>query len=84
MQPPERFGLDENFRRYTRITGWVLLLLGLAGILLPRLVSLTLSVLIGWLLLLAAGISTYQVYYSYRRNGLARIKPFILFTIGLS
>lgn len=82
MQPPERFSLDENFRRYARVTGWVLLLLGLAGILLPRLVSLTLSVLIGWLLLLAAGISTYQVYYSYRRNGLAWIKPFVLFTIG--
>jgi uncharacterized membrane protein HdeD (DUF308 family) len=82
MRPPVQFNLDGNFRRYSRTTGWVLLLLGLACILLPQLVSITLSVMIGWLLLLAAGISTYQVYNAYRRNRLAWLKPFILFTIG--
>ncbi len=77
-----RISVDPNFRRYARTTGWVLLILGLAGILLPRLISITLSVLIGWLLLLAGGISTYLVYYSYRRNWLAWLKPFVLFAIG--
>jgi uncharacterized membrane protein HdeD (DUF308 family) len=78
-----RISLEPDFRRYARTTGWVLLVLGLAGILLPKLVSITLSVLIGWLLLLAGGISAYLVYYSYRRSGLAWLKPFVLFAIGL-
>jgi uncharacterized membrane protein HdeD (DUF308 family) len=77
-----RVSLDPDFRRYARTTGWVLLILGLAGILLPKLVSITLSVLIGWLLLLAGGISAYLVYYSYRRSGLAWLKPFVLFAVG--
>ena len=82
MRSPATFDVDGNFRRNSRIAGWVLLLLGLAGILLPQLVSVTLSVIIGWLLLLAGGISTYQVYHAYRRSRLAWLKPFILFTIG--
>jgi uncharacterized membrane protein HdeD (DUF308 family) len=73
---------DDNFRRYTRATGWVLLILGLIGILLPKFMSITLSVLIGWLLLFAGGVSTYQVYFSYRTSWLAWLKPFILFAIG--
>ncbi len=76
------FNPNGDFRRYTRITGWILLLLGLTGILLPRVMSITLSVMIGWLLLLAGGISTYQVYNSYRTTWLAWLKPFILFAIG--
>jgi uncharacterized membrane protein HdeD (DUF308 family) len=77
-----QFSPDGNFRRYARITGWVLLILGLIGILLPKVMSITLSVMIGWLLLLAGSISTYQVYYSYRTTWLAWLKPFILFAIG--
>lgn len=77
-----RISLDPGFRRTARTTGWVLLILGLAGILLPKLISITLSVLIGWLLLLAGGISTYLVYSSYRRSWLAWLKPFVLFAIG--
>ncbi len=77
-----QFSRGDNFRRYARITGWVLLILGLTGILLPKLISITLSVMIGWLLLLAGSISTYQVYYSYRTSWLAWLKPFILFAIG--
>jgi uncharacterized membrane protein HdeD (DUF308 family) len=82
MQPAVHFSFDGRLNRYTRISGWVLVILGLIGILLPQFVSVTLAVMVGWLLLLAAGISTYQVYHAYRRNGLAWLKPFVLFCIG--
>ncbi|HHH38670.1 MAG TPA: hypothetical protein ENK50_03730 [Sedimenticola sp.] len=75
--------MDEPLRRRLRNMGWLLVLLGGLGILLPKLVSVTISFLIASLLLLSGLIVGYFTWYSYNRSGLAWLKPFTLVVLGL-
>ncbi len=60
-----------------------MVLIGLVGIFLPQLISLTISILIGWVLLLAGGVAGYQVWYNYSHNWQNWLKPLLLLMAGL-
>ena len=72
-----------GLRRQLRTTGIVLLVIGVLGILAPKLVSVTLSVLVASMLLLAGLVLAWMTWYGYQRNALAWLKPFILLALGL-
>jgi uncharacterized membrane protein HdeD (DUF308 family) len=75
--------MNDEARRSLRNTGIVLVILGLVGIVLPEVLSVTLAWLVGGLLLAAGVIGAYAVWSGYRRDGLAWLKPFVLVVLGL-
>ena len=73
----------QNFGRFTLIAGVILFLLGSAGIALPVFMSITVSIFIGWLMLMA-GLS--WIYYTYQysyKHVLDWIKPILLVAVGV-
>ncbi len=75
--------MQEPLRRRLRNTGIVLSLIGLLGIFLPQVISITLSLLIAVLLIFSGLSLAYLTWYSYNRSGLAWLKPFVLVSLGL-
>ncbi len=75
--------VNDPMRRTLRNTGIVLVVLGLLGIVLPEVLSVTIALLASVLLIAAGVISGYAVWSSYRRDGLAWLKPFVLIVLGL-
>jgi uncharacterized membrane protein HdeD (DUF308 family) len=75
--------MDEPLRRRLRMTGLLLVLIGALGILLPQVISITISLFIASLLLLSGVVIGYFTWNSYDRSGLAWLKPFVLVSLGL-
>lgn len=75
--------MDEATRRGLRRTGIVLVVLGVIGIVLPEVLSVTLAWLVGGLLLAAGALLGYAAWTGYRRDGLAWIKSFVLVGLAL-
>jgi len=72
----------EKFGSYSFFIGVLLIVLGTVGILLPSLLSLATSILVGWLLL-AGGIFWAMHTYNYsRKNVMDWLKPILLFITG--
>ena len=74
---------DERLRRQLRITGIALLVIGLVGIVLPQVLTFTLSLLVGGLLVAAGMVSLYLAAGGYRNSLLAWLRSFVLLVIGL-
>ncbi len=72
----------DQFKKHSIIAGILLLFAGIIGIFLPEITSLTLSIFIGWLLIIGGIIAGYQVIKSYTTKWLAWFKPLILVTVG--
>ena len=73
----------QDFGRFTLVVGVILFLLGSAGIALPVFMSITVSIFIGWLMLMA-GLS--WVYYTYKysyKHVLDWIKPSLLVAVAV-
>ncbi len=76
--------MNEPMRRSLRNTGIVFVVLGLLGVLLPELLSVTLAWLAGGLLLAAGALWAWGVWTTgYRHEGVAWVKPFVLVALGL-
>ncbi len=75
--------MDESTRRRLRAVGYALVAIGAAGVILPGLLGLTLSLLIAVLLVLAGALSAYAAWSSYGRSGTGWMKPAILVVLGL-
>jgi len=75
--------MDQRTRKHTLIAGSLMTAVGLVGIFLPQVVSLTISVLIGWVLVLAGAIAGYQVWYNFSHNWQNWLKPLLLLLAGL-
>ncbi len=73
----------KQFRRYSIVSGILLIIAGILGILLPQLMSLTVSIFIGWLFIFSGLISGYHVIRSYRKNWVAWFKPVLLLVLGI-
>ncbi len=78
-----RVFMDQRTRKHTLIAGALMALIGLVGIFLPQVMSLTISVLIGWLLVIAGAVLAYQVWYNYSHNWQNWLKPILLLMAGL-
>ncbi len=75
--------LIRNFRKHSILTGIVLTIIGLVGIVLPPIISLSISFFAGFLLILSGLVSGYQALVSYNKSMIAWLKPFLLFITGL-
>lgn len=75
--------MDERTRKRSMVVGGLLLLLGVVGVVLPQIMSFTVSVLVAALLIAAGLISLYMTWSGYRRSLLAWFKPFALLLVGL-
>lgn len=74
--------LKNKFKIHSTISGVLLLLAGIFAILLPDITSITISLIMGWLLVIGSLISAYHVRQSYNTKWMAWFKPFLLFVIG--
>ena len=75
--------MKKQFKIHSIIAGILLLIAGFLGIFLPTVTSLTISFLLGWLLIISSIISGYHVIKSYNTKWISWLKPFLLFTVGL-
>ena len=75
--------MDETTRRRLIIAGVLMLVIGVLGVVVPQVLSFTLSLLVGALLVAAGLVSLYLTWYGYQRSLLAWFKPVILLVIGL-
>ncbi len=75
--------MDERTRKNTMLTAVVLIAIGFLGILLPTVLSITLSVLIALLLILAGVATAFMTRMTYQGENLAWLKPFLLISLGL-
>lgn len=83
MPNPLTISMDGRSRRLVIITSVVLILLGIIGIALPQLVSVTLALFVAWLMIIAGGLSLYSTWHGFRERWVVWLKPFILITFGL-
>ena len=75
-----------NIHRFThnaRRTGIVMIVIGLVGILLPNLISLTINTLIGGLFLLSGIVLASIAWLSDARSLMMWLKPFVLLALAL-
>ncbi|MEN8192876.1 MAG: DUF308 domain-containing protein [Bacteroidota bacterium] len=75
--------LLSQFKVNSIIIGGLLVLTGFTAIVLPEITSLTLSYILGWLLVISGIISAYHVVQSYNAQWIAWLKPFSLAIIGI-
>lgn len=75
--------MDERTRRRMLIAGVLMLIIGALGVVVPQVLSFTLSLLVGALLIAAGLVSLYLTWYGYQRSLLAWVKPVILLGVGL-
>lgn len=75
--------MDSRSRKTVIITSIVLLLAGIAGIVLPQIMSMAVAFFAGWLLIVAGGIAFYITWHGFRDRWVVWLKPFILITVGL-
>ncbi|WP_456384366.1 HdeD family acid-resistance protein [Desulfolithobacter sp.] len=75
--------MDRRTRRTTIVTGVVLLVLGLIGVVMPQVITVAVSLLISFLLVLSGAVVAYLTWINYSRTALAWLKPFLLIALGL-
>jgi len=75
--------MNETTRKRLRAAGLLLVILGMSGVALPRVMGLALSLLIALLLILAGVLSAWVVWSSYTRTSTGWMKPAILVVLGL-
>ena len=71
-----------SFGKYTLITGILLIILGVIGIILPAVLALGTAIFFGWLLLIAGIIWAFHTFQYNRMNFLDWLKPFLLILFG--
>lgn len=75
--------MDSQSRKTVIITSIALLLVGIAGIAMPQLVSIAIALFAGWLMLVAGGIAFYITWHGFRDRWIVWLKPFVLTAVGL-
>lgn len=73
----------QGFIKNARRTGIIMIIIGLVGILLPNLISLTLNAFIGIIFLFSAIALAYIAWQSNSKSLSMWFKPFILFALAL-
>jgi len=73
----------KRFSKHSIIEGIILVIIGAIGIFVPTLMSLTVSLFFGWLLIFGGLTAGYHAFKSYKTKWLAWLKPFILIVTGI-
>jgi uncharacterized membrane protein HdeD (DUF308 family) len=72
----------DKFGPYTLVTGILLIVLGMAGIILPGVMSLGTAILVAWLLLTGGALWAVHTYKHNPTHVMDWLKPFLLFITG--
>ena len=75
--------LIRNFKKHSILSGIVLTIIGLIGIILPPVISISVSLFTGFLLIFGGIVNGYQAFSSYRKSMLVWLKPFLLVVTGI-
>jgi uncharacterized membrane protein HdeD (DUF308 family) len=73
----------QGFIKNARQTGIIMIIIGLVGILIPNLISLTLNAFIGSIFLFSAVVLAYIAWKSNYQSLSLWFKPFVLFALAL-
>lgn len=80
---PFETDLLKTLSKHAKIAGVIMMLLGLAGIVFPQVMSVVVMAFVAWLMLLAGTTAAYFTWKSDRDNWLGWLKSFILVVMGL-
>jgi len=72
----------EKFSKYSKIYGVLFILLGLAGIFYPTVMSLATAIFYGWLLMFSGIMMAFHTYQTNKKDWLGWLKAFIFFIVG--
>ena len=68
--------LNQRSHKTLKMTGIVLILIGIVGIALPQFLSMAIALFAGWLLLFAGSIAMFMTWHGFRERWVAWLKPF--------
>ncbi len=74
--------LTSKFGSYTLVTGFLLIILGTAGLFLPGIISLGTAIFVAWLLIVGAIIWATHTYKYHAKSVMGWIKPALLLITG--
>jgi len=74
--------LLDRFSKYSKITGAIFLLLGIAGMLFPTIMSVATAIFYGWLLIFSGFMIGFHTYQTNKKDWLGWLKAVIFFIIG--
>jgi uncharacterized membrane protein HdeD (DUF308 family) len=72
----------KKFSKYGMIAGIVMMLIGIGGILLPPMMSLTVVTFMAWLFIFSAFVQGYNTYKNYRKSVSAWLKAILSLVTG--
>lgn len=72
----------KRFRKFSLITGILLMVVGIAGAVLPQVMSLVVTVFLGWMLITGGVLLGYFAFLSRGRSMIAFLKPVLLIITG--
>jgi uncharacterized membrane protein HdeD (DUF308 family) len=72
----------EKFSKYSKIYGVIFLLIGLAGMFYPALMSVATALFYGWLLMFSAFMIGFHTWQTNKKDWLGWLKAFIFFLVG--
>jgi uncharacterized membrane protein HdeD (DUF308 family) len=72
----------EKFSKYSKIYGVIFLLIGLAGMFYPTVMSVATALFYGWLLMFSAFMIGFHTWQTNKKDWLGWLKAFIFFLVG--
>ena len=72
----------KRFRKFSLITGILLIVVGIAGAVLPQIMSLVVTAFLGWMLITGGVLMGYFAFLSRGRSMIAFLKPVLLIITG--
>ncbi len=80
---PKNSDFLKEFSKNSKIAGVIFLILGLAGILFPALMSVATAYLVAWLLVLSAFMAAFHTYRTDKKDWLGWLKAFVFGITGI-
>lgn len=72
----------KRFQKFSLITGLLLIVVGIAGAVLPQIMSLVVSAFLGWMLITGGVLTGYLAFLGRGRSMIAFLKPVLLIVTG--
>jgi len=72
----------EKFKKYSKVTGIIFILIGLAGIFYPVIMSMATAVFYGWIMLFSAFMIGFHTWQTNKSDWLGWLKAVLLFIVG--
>ena len=80
---PNDDNLLKSFSKYSKIGGFIFIVLGLLGIFFPSFMSIATVLFIGWLMVFSGFLAGYFTWITDKEEWLGWLKAFVLIVVGL-